>query len=251
MNKFYLESEFLDLNYFISDDTAISYIYEHFSNSIYALIRSNTATEYNSVYKLQIPQLHNKKVDQEIFFITNDINNKKHLAILAEDEVTIVTDVYFDNGLIEVKFNQLGNYQLVVNADTDYCEGNSKKAFQNEDNVYLCSVDLYFDFKVTRDKFGVIEILKENTHYLLLFAFIFISVVGIILFVCYKKFWPMIINFFRPFRYSNEVDETQASDDNKTKRDDKENTNNDQIEIITKKEKSKTKKEVLITSGSI
>ena len=202
LNRYYLEDNFMDINYFISDDK-FSYLYEHYSNSIYVIIRSNIVTEYNSIYKIQIPELHNKIVSQEIFFVNNKINNQKMIGILAENELILIENILFKNGVLQLKFNQLGAYKLILNSDSDYCEGSNKTIYKNEDNVYLCSIDMNLEFNVNKESI-LFDNIKNRGIASYIIVFVFILILGIVLI----KAYPYIINIFRKYRYSQSNDDS-------------------------------------------
>ena len=213
LNRFYLTSEYLDVNYFLSDNK-FSYLYEHYSNSIYIIIRSNIINEYNSVYKFQIPELVNKKVIQEIFFLTNSLSDKPMVSIIAENEVIIIEEIKFLNASFQVKFNNLGKYKLEFVTEVDYCEGNKDKLFKDPDNVYYCSVNIIYDFNVNKISLTFVEFIKSNHLILVSFSVIFVISVIMLIILCYLKLFPYLRNMMRSHMYNdmedNQIDEVTS-----------------------------------------
>jgi hypothetical protein len=228
LNRYYLNNQFMDINYFISDHK-FSYLYEHFSNSIYVIIRSNIINENNSVFKIQIPELHNQKVKQELFFVNNKENGKYLLAVLTENDIIVIDDIYFTNAYLNLKFNEIGKFVINLNTNLDYCDSIRVYLIKDPSSTYFCSKNISFEFNVTNGNSNtLIELFKKNVILFYIFLLSLFVIMVIFVFLCYRKLLPHIINLMRDHKYTDQMDE-QPKNEEVVKVPD---TENNQIDIV-------------------
>ena len=192
LHRYYLDSYYFDLDNFISDDK-YSYLYEQNSNSILVLIRSNTITEYNSVYKFQIPILHNVKVTENIFFLKDIITNKDYLAILSDDVLVMIKDLQFNPAYYMIKFLKKGNYSLHLNTLTDYCDKHEAKS-RNTDEIFLCDIQMYYSYDVrNEEELNILKLIFSSIYFWLPISLLLLLVItGLIVYCCISIVIPYI-----------------------------------------------------------